>query len=114
MVKSSYIKAFLIENRVFDQSIVGIFPKDKSKLYYILAIMNSDAINELIHTINPTANNSANYVKQIPYIEPEQNVVDLISSKVETIINNFKSGHDSENTVIHSDVNFLKIGNFSF
>lgn len=107
MVKSSYIKAFLIENRVFDQSIVGIFPKDKSKLYYILAIMNSDAINELIHTINPTANNSANYVKQIPYIEPEQNVVDLISSKVETIINNFKSGHDSENTVIHSEVNEL-------
>lgn len=72
MVKSSQIKAFLIENRVFDQSIVGIFPKDSSKLLYILALMNSDAINELLHVINPTANNSANYVKQIPYKEPSK------------------------------------------
>ena len=37
MVKSSRIKAFLMHNRVFDQSIVGIFPKDKTKLNYILA-----------------------------------------------------------------------------
>ena len=32
MVKSSTIRAFLMENRVFDQSIVGIFPHDPSKL----------------------------------------------------------------------------------
>lgn len=66
MVKSGSIRVFLFENRVFDQSIVEIFRKDKSRFYYILAIMNFDIVNILIHTINSTANNSANYVKQIP------------------------------------------------
>lgn len=61
-----------MRDRVFDQSIVGIFPKESSKLYYILALMNSDAINNLIHAINPSANNSANYIKQLPYIEPSK------------------------------------------
>ena len=107
MVKSSSIKAFLLENRVFDQSIVGIFPKDNSRLYYILAIMNSDVVNNLIHTINPTANNSANYVKQIPYVEPEQKVIDLISSKVRTIIYNYQNGNSIENESIHSELNEL-------
>lgn len=107
MVKSSSIKAFLLEKRVFDQSIVGIFPKDNSRLYYILAIMNSDVVNNLIHTINPTANNSANYVKQIPYVEPEQKVIDLISSKVRTIIYNYQNGNSSENESIHSELNEL-------
>ena len=107
MVKSSTIRAFLLENRVFDQSIVGIFPKDKSRLYYILAIMNSDIVKDLIHTINPTANNSANYLKQIPYFEPEQDVVDLICRKVELIINNFRNGSSSENESLHSEINVL-------
>ena len=64
MVKSSEIRATLMEKRVFDQSIVGIFPKNEDDLYYVLALMNSDVINKLIHIINPTANNSSNYVKQ--------------------------------------------------
>lgn len=72
MVKSSEIRATLMEKRVFDQSIVGIFPKDEKDLYYVLALMNSDVINKLIHIINPTANNSSNYVKQLPYVEPSK------------------------------------------
>ena len=107
MVKSNSIRAFLIENRIFDQSIVGIFPKDPSRLYYILAIMNSDAVNRMIHTINPTANNSANYIKQIPYFEPEQDIIDLISRKVKTIINNYQNGINGENKSIHYEINEL-------
>lgn len=107
MVKSSSIRAILLENRVFDQSLVGIFPKDESRLYYILAIMNSDVVNTLIHTINPTANNSANYVKRIPYIEPEQNVLDLISRKVRAIIRNIQTGNSTENESAHSEINEL-------
>ena len=53
MVKASTVRAFLMENRVFDQAIVGIFPHDATKLNYLLALMNSDSINTLIHTINP-------------------------------------------------------------
>ena len=51
---------------------MGIFPKDEKDLYYVLALMNSDVINKLIHIINPTANNSSNYVKQLPYVEPSK------------------------------------------
>lgn len=85
MVKSGTIRAFMMEDRVFDQSIVGIFPKDESKLKYMLAIMNSSVINQLIHTINPTANNSANYIKLLPYIEPSSDLLSTINSLVDEI-----------------------------
>ena len=107
MVKSSKIRASMINNRVFDQSIVGIFPKDESKLYYILAIMNSDVINSLIHIINPTANNSANYVKQIPYIEPKQDIIDVINDKVKMIINNCQKGLCNDNESLQKEINAL-------
>ena len=107
MVKSSVIKAFLMRDRVFDQSIVGIFPKESSKLYYILALMNSDAINNLIHAINPSANNSANYIKQLPYIEPSKEELELIDNIVNEIIlseenENYKKADD-----LHSELNAI-------
>lgn len=90
MVKSKEIRATLMDNRVFDQSIVGIFPKKETDLYYILALMNSETINRLIHIINPTANNSSNYVKQVPYKMPseedrktiESNIIEILSLNV--------------------------------
>ena len=90
MVKSKDMKATLMENRVFDQSIVGIFPNDEKDMYYVLALMNSDVINRLIHIINPTANNSSNYVKQLPYKVPslkdrrkiEENVEEILSLNI--------------------------------
>ena len=89
MVKASSINATIIDNHVFDQSIVGIFPKDESNLYYLLALMNSDIVNELIHVINPTANNSANYVKMIPYIEPSRKdkakIIAMVSDVLESL-----------------------------
>ncbi len=107
MVKSSTIRAFLMQNRVFDQSIVGIFPKDPNKLLYILALMNSDAINKLIHAINPTANNSANYVKQLPYFEPNKEVFDLIVQKVNEVIVaiNNDDTHRADN--LHKEINSM-------
>ncbi|MCY8344315.1 Eco57I restriction-modification methylase domain-containing protein [Bacillus haynesii] len=70
MVKSSKVKANLINNQVFDQSVVGIFPKEKKYLYYLLALLNSDIVNTIIQTINHTANNSANYLKKVPIVLP--------------------------------------------
>ncbi len=107
MVKASNIRAFLIEKRVFDQSIVGIFPKDISRLYYILALMNSNVINRIIHTINPTANNSANYIKQIPYIEPENSVLKEIETKVKLIIENNISGEKECCEKVQSEINSI-------
>lgn len=68
MVKSSKLHAFLLEKRLFDQSIVGIFPKEDKYLNYLLAFLNSDVCNKIMRVINHTANNSANYLKKLPII----------------------------------------------
>lgn len=68
MVKSSKIYAFSLEDRLFDQSIVGIFPLEKKYFNFLLAFLNSEVCNKILKVINHTANNSANYVKKIPII----------------------------------------------
>lgn len=86
MVKSSRIKATLLENMVFDQSIVGIFPHDDKYLLYILAYLNTKVANKFIHTINPTANNSANYLKKLPFYVPTENELQTVNGLVNAII----------------------------
>jgi phospholipid N-methyltransferase len=90
MVSSSQITASLIQNKLFDQSIVGIFPKDELYLYYLLAFFNSKTCNLLIRTINPSANNSANYIKKIPFIAPSKRTLANINSMISTIIDEMK------------------------
>jgi len=90
MVSSSQISAALIENRLFDQSIVGIFPRDYKWIYYLLAFFNSPTCNRLIRTINPSANNSANYIKKIPFIPPTEEVLSKINQTVKEIIDGLK------------------------
>jgi hypothetical protein len=90
MISSSRITASLIENKLFDQSIVGIFPKDEGLTYYLLAFFNSPTCNKLIRTINPSANNPANYIKKIPFIMPEQNILDGITKITKSIIKEIK------------------------
>jgi len=68
MVRTSKLKAFLLERRLFDQSVVGVFPMDEKNLYYFLAFLNSDVCTRIINAINHTANNSANYLKKLPII----------------------------------------------
>lgn len=107
MVKSSIIRAFLMEKHVFDQSIVGIFPKDYSKIYYLLALMNSDTINNLIHVINPTANNSSNYVKQLPYIEPNSVILNEVNKMVKDIILLEQKSEYEESDRLHCEINTI-------
>lgn len=92
MISSSQITAALIENKLFDQSIVGIFPKDKKWAYYLLAFFNSPTCNKLIRTINPSANNPANYIKKIPFISPSNTDLKKINKIIEEIICTLKSG----------------------
>jgi phospholipid N-methyltransferase len=91
MISSSSITASLIENKLFDQSIVGIFPKDKGLTFYLLAFFNSPTCNKLIRTINPSANNPANYIKKIPFIIPDQNTIGIITEITENIIGEIKA-----------------------
>lgn len=90
MISSSSISASLIENKLFDQSIVGIFPKDESLTYYLLAYFNSPTCNKFIRTINPSANNPANYIKKIPVIIPEKSVLDLLTDRTKAIVDSIK------------------------
>ena len=97
----------MMADRVFDQSIVGIFPKDSSRLYYLLALMNSSTINDLIHAINPTANNSSNYIKQLPYIEPAADILEIVIKKVQKVIT-FEQNADYENADrLHNEINAM-------
>jgi adenine-specific DNA-methyltransferase len=86
MISSSSITASLIENKLFDQSIVGIFPKEESLTYYLLAFFNSTTCNKLIRTINPSANNPANYIKKIPFIQPSSSDKEIIENLVQNIL----------------------------
>lgn len=70
MIASTRLTAALLECRLFDQSIVGIFPKDKQYLKYLLGFLNTELATKLLRQINPTANNSANYLKRMPIVNP--------------------------------------------
>ncbi len=91
MISSSSITASLIENKIFDQSIVGIFPKDEALTYYLLAFFNSPTCNTIIRTINPSANNPANYIKKIPFIMPDDKTLKTITEQVKEILSSIKS-----------------------
>ena len=93
MISSSSITASLIENKLFDQSIVGVFPKDESLTFYLLAFFNSDICNKLIRIINPSANNPANYIKKIPFVLPNKHELEQVNNIVKQIIEELKTNN---------------------
>jgi phospholipid N-methyltransferase len=94
MVSSSQITAALIGNKLFDQSIVGIFPKNQKWTYYLLAFFNSPTCNKLIRIINPSANNSANYIKKIPFLSTSEDNLKKIDFIAKKIISDLKEGKE--------------------
>jgi hypothetical protein len=102
MVSSSRISAALLNNRLFDQSIVGVFPRDPSLTLYLLGFFNSDICNSLIRTINPSANNSANYIKKLPFkmanSEQKARVEFLVQRMIDEInsTDNYSKAHEEE------------------
>ncbi|MGN4425973.1 HsdM family class I SAM-dependent methyltransferase [Bacillus cereus group sp. MYBK30-1] len=107
MVKSKKIKANLINNQVFDQSVVGIFPKEEKYLYYLLALLNSDIVNTIIQTINHTANNSANYLKKVPVFLPaNEKEIAYVNSLVEQMISHMEKTN-TVNKEIQKEINTI-------
>lgn len=104
MVSSKRITASLMKNRVFDQSIVGVFPKDNELIYYLLAFFNTLTCNQLIRTINPSANNSSNYLKKIPYIEPPTK---QLRNHINQIIQKIIADIEENDSYEHSDESAL-------
>lgn len=110
MVRSkTKASAFLLENRVFDQSVVGIFPTDSNNLLYLLGLLNSTTYIRLMGEINHTANNSANYIKQIPVIIRHKNITTVKANVSEYI----KGKISLEDTVRINNILFEEMYNLS-
>ena len=65
MVTSGRLSASIMENSIFDQGVVGVFPEEDSLNSFLLIYLNSDIANLMKSIIAPGANNSANYLKRI-------------------------------------------------
>ena len=67
MVSSSRISASYMNNSVFDQGVVGVFPYDRKNLECLIIYLNSSLASKLMKgLVNGSANNSANYIKKLP------------------------------------------------
>jgi hypothetical protein len=95
MVTSTKPTAALIDDSLFDQSIVGIFPKGSVSLEFILAYCNSMPFWACLKAINPSANNSAKYISRTPIILPEIEEQEKISVKTRELILLLRNGNSS-------------------
>jgi hypothetical protein len=67
MVTSKRLTASLLDGAVFDQGVVGVFPKNEADRDALLLYLNSSLATKLRnHIVNGSANNSANYLKRLP------------------------------------------------
>ena len=72
---------------------MGIIPHDSRWLYYLLACFNSPTCNILLKTINPSANNSANYIKKMSFIVPADEIVAEIDRLIQEILAAVRAGN---------------------
>ena len=94
MIRSSKLTASILDGRLFDQSIVGVFPLDSKWMRYLLAFFNTKVCNEIINIINPSANNSANYIKKIPFLTPDEDILYKVDDIVDHILIKLRQGDD--------------------
>lgn len=86
MVSSSRISASYINNSVFDQGVVGIFPHKLNMLNTLLLYLNSSMASNMMKSIvNGSANNSANYLKKLPIPNFNSETINKASELVEDI-----------------------------
>jgi len=70
MVTSGRLTASYMNNSVFDQGVVGVFPNSPELLLFLIVYLNSTYVSKVLkETINPSANNSARYISRIPLPE---------------------------------------------
>ena len=73
MVTSGRLSASYMEGAVFDQGVVGVFPKKERWIGFLLVFLNSEQATEMKRNISPGANNSANYLKRLRVPVPDEN-----------------------------------------
>ena len=93
MIHSTKLTGALIDGRLFEQSIVDVFPHDDSLTNHLLGFFNSSICTRLIQTINPSTNNSANHIKKIPFAEPGTSIKTEVDNIVCEIISSIRKGN---------------------
>ncbi len=93
MVASSKLTAAWLDNRLIDQSIVGLFPKERRLSLYLLGFLNTRLATGLLRQINGTANNSANYLKRLPIISPSERELAQANELVKTAYREVKESN---------------------
>jgi hypothetical protein len=67
MVTTKRISAAMMSDAVFDQGVVGVFPRKPAEIPPLLLYLNSGLASEKMkRLVNGSANNSANYLKRLP------------------------------------------------
>ncbi len=72
------------QGSIFDVGGSSLFPYDENNYYYIIALLNSKVILELLKVLNPTINTQTGDIKNIPYVE--SNKKEYIEEKVKECI----------------------------
>ena len=101
MVASARLTATLLGCRLFDQGIVGIFPKNEQHLMYFLGFLNTELATKLLRQINPTANNSANYLKRMPIVNPTPSELKQCNNSVSKAIKESQEYGDVSQTTLN-------------
>ena len=104
MVSSTKANAAIIHaESLFDQSIVGVFPKNPAHFWFLLVLLNSPTCFRLLRLLNPSANNSAKYVRELPVVLPrtEKRLL-AVSAKAEAYVTGLASGAAPDSTVERS------------
>lgn len=86
MVASSRLTAAKLNRRLFDQGIVGVFPKEKRLFWFLLGFLNTELATSFLREVNRTANNSANYMKRLPIVRPDSREIDICDNVVRSAI----------------------------
>jgi adenine-specific DNA-methyltransferase len=93
MVSSGGARASVIQpDHIFDQSVVGIFPRDCAHFAFLLAFLNSSSAWSLLRQINPSANNSARYMRRIPVLLPTESELLWYSEVIESYLTRLTAG----------------------
>lgn len=101
MVSSGRATASVIKDSwLFDQSVVGIFPKQPEWFGFLLAFLNSSICWRLLRQINPSTNNSAKYLRRLPIILPTANRLswfnEVVSNYLTQLDNNVQLNREIE------------------
>ena len=72
------------QGSIFDVGGSSLFPYDENNYYYIIALLNSKVILELLKVLNPTINTQTGDIKNIPYVESDKK--EYIEEKVKECI----------------------------